>query len=293
MPEQTVGQEAAEWSKESVEKQAAEIEQAQVEKPEVEKPEVVVDGHSDESSDEIGGVKDKVEKVVPIGAVTELRAQKREAVQRALAAEQRAEQIQRQMLEFMARQQQPAAPQIDSNDPLAVIQHQVTQTAEQQKAMLEQQQRQQYEQQQQQNYQNFVNAVKAQEAEFVKVQPDANEAIGFLKQSRVNEYKAGGLSHQEAVQRMLKDEHDLVVWAMQSGENPAKAAFDMAAARGYVSPKQKIAMQRDGQGASLPTGTGGKGGGEPSLEALLKMSGSDFAKATAGDKWEKLLKKHS
>lgn len=279
MPEQTVAPSES-WTPESVEQQAVELEKKEAEQVEPEKEEAEVE------------TKDKVEKVVPIGAVTELRAQKREAVQRAQAAEAQNQQLQRQMLEFMARQQ-PAQQQVDPNDPLAVLQDTTQRTAAELRYMREEQARQQQGNQQQAAYQQFVAHVQAQEAEFIKVQPDASEGIAFLKQNRVNEYKAAGLTHNEAMQRMLKDEHDLVVWASQAGENPAKAAFDMAVQRGYVSPKQKLEMQRNGQGASLPTGQGGKGGGEPSLEALLKMSGPDFAKATAGDKWEKLLKKHS
>jgi len=118
------------------------------------------------------------------------------------------------------------------------------------------------------------------------------QAINFAKQARVKEYMAVGLSQNEALQRLAVDEHQLVQTAIQNGENPAQVAFNWAKARGYVSPKQKLEMQQEGQKASLPTGGGGKGGGDPSLEALLKMSPKDFAKATAGDNWEKLLRKY-
>jgi hypothetical protein len=286
MPEQQ--QAAPDWSQEGVEKQAAELEQKQVEQPDkIEKP------APEKTEGEDGEVKDKVEKVVPVGAMHEERAKRREATQRAQAAEQQAEQYKRQMLELMARMQQPAQPQIDPNDTLAVTQHTVQQTAAEVKALREASERQAQETQQQENVRRFVADVQAKEQEFLKEQPDGVEGVKFLKESRLNEYKAGGLSHAEASQRMLHDERELVIWAMRNGENPAKVAFDIAVARGYVSPAKKLEMQKNGQGASMPSGGSGKAGGAPSLEALLKMDSAEFAKATAGDKWEKLLKHHS
>ncbi len=237
-------------------------------------------------------VEERVEKVVPLAALHEERAKRREALARENAMREEIVQLRRQQLEIMQQRQQPAVAPDVQTDPLGALVHNQNLTQQQLKALVEQQQRQQQESTQRQQWDGFVNAVKEHEAAFVKEQPDAIEAIGFLKQSRVNEYKAGGLSHQEAVQRMARDELDLVNWAMQSGENPAKAAFDMAVSRGYVSPKAKLEMQAKGQKASMPD-AGGKGGGNiPSLETLLKMDSKEFAKATEGENWAKLMKKH-
>jgi predicted RNase H-like nuclease (RuvC/YqgF family) len=290
MPEQPAV-EVSSWTPESVEKQAAEMEQqqAQQEAKPAEPAQAEVEQAEPEKKE-----RDKTDNLV--SAVTELRAQRREAHARATALEQTNAQLTRQMQEMMAflqKQQQPqqAAPAAD--DVVGQLQHGVAQTRETVAFLAQQQQQEAARRQQEAQWNQYVSTVKAQEAEFTKTQPDAVEAIGFLKTARVNEYKAAGLTHQQAVERMQMDERQLIDWALQSGENPAKAAFDMAVARGYVSPKKKLEMQREGQGASMPAGGAGKGGGTPSLESLLKMDSKDFAKATEGDNWEKLLRKFS
>lgn len=269
-----------EWSQESVEQQATEIEKQ-------EKP-------AEEKSEQEEPTKEKVETVVPLPALQEERAKRREATQRAQDFErQLAEQARfnQQLLARIAQGQQPQAPDPNA-DPFGAVIHTTQQTqAELRQIRQEQAQRDAWQNQQQQ-YQNFVGAVKAHEATFAQQQPDYPEAIKFAKEARISEYKAMGLSADQARQRLSNDEHELVQWAFQSGENPAKAAFDWAVARGYVPAQKKLEMQREGQGASTPTGSGGRSGGAPSLESLLKMDSKDFAKATAGDNWEKLLKKY-
>lgn len=270
-----------EWSQESVEKQA---EEAQVEKPEPDKVE----------TPEETPVKEKVESVVPLPALQEERAKRREAVQRAQAFEQQlAEQARfnQQLLARFAQQQQPQAP--DPNvDPFGNIVHTTHQTqAEIRQIRQEQAQRDAWQNQQAQQMQ-WQQAVQSHESAFRQQTPDYDEAVKFAQAARMNEYQAMGLSRDAAAQRLTQDKVELIQWAFQSGENPAKAAYDWATARGYVSAGKKLEMQKEGQGASTPSGGGGKSGGAPSLEALLKMDSKDFAKATSGDNWEKLLKKY-
>jgi hypothetical protein len=75
---------------------------------------------------------------------------------------------------------------------------------------------------------------------------------------------------QEAARRQLhQDEVNLSAEAFKNGDNPAKVAYDMAIARGYVPPKQRLDMQKEGQGASMPSGSGGKSGGLPSLPFVV------------------------
>lgn len=280
MPEQEAVQSTPEWSQESVEKQAAEQKLDPVD------PVEPVEGEQVE--------KVKEERVVPLAAVQEERAKRREATSRAQALEAQVQQLQRSHLEMLQRMQQGQQAQPPAaDDVLGQLQYATQQTQAQVQQLTAAQQQQLQRQYQEQQTNMFVQAVRSHEQEFTKTQPDAAEGINFLKRSRVEEYKAAGLSHQQAVDRMNYDEQQLVVWAMQNGENPAEAAFQMAVKRGYVSPKAKLAMQQEGQRASMPTGGGGSGGGDPTLQALLKMSPGDFAKATAGDNWAKLMKKHA
>lgn len=286
MPENQEGQ-APEWNQQSVEK-AAEALQPQQTDQHIDAPE------PPEGEAEPGKVKE--ERVVPHGAFHAEREERKKAQARLREMEQQNAQLVRQQQEILQRLTTPQQPQQQitpyEQDPLLNIKQTTELTAQQVHEMRQKSENDRAESVRREQFGNFVNTVRAQAQEYAAEQPDANDAIGFLKQSRVNEYKAMGMGQQEAVQRMLKDEMDLAAWALQQGENPAKVARDMAISRGFVSPKQKLEMQREGQGASLPTG-GGKSGGLPSLESLLKMDSKDFAKATSGDNWEKLLKKHA
>lgn len=270
--------EGQEWSQESVEKQAAEVEKQ--DPPKVE---------TDEEQ-----TREKVETVVPLPALQEERAKRREATQRAQDFErQLAEQARfnQQLLARIAQGQQPQAPD-PGTDPLGAVVHTSQQTqAELARMRQEQAQRDAWQAQQAQQAQ-WQQAVQVHEASFRQQTPDYDEAVKFAQAARMKEYQAMGLSRDAAAQRLTQDKYELINWAFQSGESPAKAAYDWAAARGYVPAQKRLEMQREGQGASTPTGGGGKSGGAPSLEALLKMDSKDFAKATAGDNWEKLLKKY-
>lgn len=287
---QEAGQAAPDWSQESVEKAAAV--EAEKPKPEGEQAEGGEPAEQTEAEPKVQEVRRK-EKVVPYDAFHEERAKRKEATQRYTALEGQFQQLARQQQELLARlQPKEAAPDL-ATDPAAALLHAQKQTQEQLNEIAQKQARGDQDALQRQQVTAFVAHVREQNESFTKEQPDANEGIAFLKNSRVEEYRAMGMSEVEAKQRMLKDEWDLTQWAVQNGENPAQVAFNMAKVRGYVSPKQKLEMQKEGQGASTPSGGAGKSGGPPSLEALLKMPAADFAKATEGGKWEQLLKKHS
>lgn len=234
-------------------------------------------------------VEERVEKVVPLGALDSERAKRREIQARETATRQELEQVRRELVEIRAKQQ-PQPPDA-SQDPAGAILYQQQLTQQQLEEMQRQRTFEQQQQAQRQQFDGFVAEVRSRAGEYVKANPEAEGAIDFLKQSRVEEYKAMGMSHAEANQRMLKDELDLSAWALQNGDNPAEVAHNMARARGYVASKQKLEMQKAGQGASTPSGGGGKSGGQPSYDALLKMSNAEFAKATEGDAWAKLMNK--
>lgn len=278
MPEQVAGEVASqEWTPESVEKQAAELEQP---KPEAQEAE------SEEARPE-------VKKVVPLTALHEERNKRREAAERARNLEQQNAQLMRQMQEVMQRlnqSQQPQEPGAD--DPIGQLNYGVKKTQAELEQIRQQQQATLAAQQQAAQQQQFFQAVRSAQAEYVSRQSDAIDGIEHWKKSVLAEYEAAGLSRGQAEQRLAQDQLQLSWEAMQRGDNPAEVAYNRALARGYVPAKKKLEMQKEGQGASMPTGGSGKSGGPPSLEALLKMPTEDFGKATEGKKWEQLLKKY-
>ena len=243
--------------------------------------------------------KPKVEKVVPLSALHEARAQAKEY--RRQAEEFRRQQS--EMMQYMAQQQawqnqqqqpKPAPIPEFQQDPLGNMRGEIGQTREQLQALVQnmtasQQQAWQRDQQAVAEYQ-FRAAASQADAEFTAQEPDAPTGINFLKSQRVAQYEAGGLSRQQAQQRMLQDERDLVAFCLQNGENPAERAYAMAKAAGYVPAKQKMAMQRDGQGSTLPNASSGVGGGRLSLDALAKLKGTDFLDATKGGKWKQMMR---
>lgn len=273
-----------EWSQQAVEQQAADLE-----KPETETPQP--ETQAEEVKEK---VVEQVEKVVPIHALHESRAKEREARAQNAQLQQQLRELQRQQQEFMARVNQPQQPAVPSydEDPLRNMHGNIQQTQKQLQELADQNKRELAAREQQAQMQQFAQAVRSAAADFEAREPGANDGINFWKQSLLKEYEASGLGRQQAVQRVLREEFELAYQAMQVGDNPAEVAFNRAVARGYVPGGKKLEMQKAGQGAALPTASSGKGGGLPSLEALLKMDPKDFSKATSGDNWEKLLRKH-
>lgn len=279
MPEQ--------WTQESVEQEAQKLEEQQTQEPQQEQPQQQAEPAQEEAE------KVKEERVVPLAAVQEERARRREAIQRAQALEAQVQQLQRSHLELMQRLSQPPAQQRDPNDVAGQLHDGIQRTQQEIQQLRQAQQANQMLEVQREQNARFQASVVSDEQEFAKEHPDYFEAAKFARDARMKEYQAMGLSRAAAEQRVNMDVVQLCDWAFQNGERPSKAAYDWAKARGFVSGKQKLAMQRDGQQASMPQGGNGQGGGAPSLEQLLKMDSKDFAKATSGDNWAKLLKRYS
>jgi hypothetical protein len=293
MPEQPVVEVTPEWNQDSVEKQARELEsQSAASQPDPKPGAEQTETEQSEQPEQHQRPKDtpEVEMGKTKAALAEERVRRRAEAAKARNLEQSLVAMQQEMAALrQAQQPQYQAPD-PAQDPAGAILHTQRQTQQQIFALQQQQYQREQEELQRQQVQTFVTTVKSLNDEFAKDQPDANDGINFLKSARVEEYKAMGMTHAEANARMQNEEIQLVQWAFQNGENPAKVAFEMAKARGYVSPKQKLDMQRQGQGASMPSGAGGRSGGKISLEALAKLSGDEFAKATSGANWEKLMK---
>src|SRR5208282_2469724 len=201
------------------------------------------------------------EKTVPLKALHEARALTKSEKQARAQAERNFQTLQNQqmeLLQYIASQQQPRQPLPDkTQDPLGYTIAQIEELKRNQDNLAQvtvgqQQQRWQQEQAAMAEFQFRQTAAQANQ-EFVREQPEANDAINWLKANRVSQYEAFGMSHQEAQNRMLAEERELVAAAFQRGDNPARVAYDMARAAGYTPAAVKLKMQADGQGAALPT----------------------------------------
>lgn len=270
-----------EWTQESVEKQAAELQTGQ-------EAQTQEQGEQPQQTEQ----KPEVKKVVPLSALHEARGREREAKARANQLEQQVQGLMRQQHEMLQRMNAPQQQRPGPDDPLGGIQHDIQAVQQNQRQFQEQQQRQAQENYAQAQRAAFGQAVIAHEAAFKEQQPDAEEGIKFWKNSLVTELEASGMAKGEAMQRADWEAAKLAWESMQRGDNPAEVAYNRGVARGYVANKQKLAMQKEGQQASMPNAGGGKSGGPPSLEALLKMDSATFNEMTEGPKWDKLIKPH-
>ena len=148
--------------------------------------------------------------------------------------------------------------------------------------------------------------------------PDFMDAYQHARQARVEELTALGYGQDEALAITFDNELEVINSAFAAGRNPAQVIYDFAVGRGYrpepvgsnhpavtgqgLSPRpmggaapmteaQKIALAARGQAAAKSLSAAGGGStGALTLEALAGMSDEEFAEATKGDRWHRLLR---
>lgn len=195
---------------------------------------------------------------------------------------------------FAAQQQAKAEPAPDPDtDPLGYQIHLQKQTAEQVRALQEQQQaeRQQRAQaeQRQQAVQYVAQKVNADEEAFIAKAPDYKDAIQHARNVKFAEYTALGMTEEQASQRLQQDAWALSIFAAENGLNAAEYAYQVSQALGYKPGDRgtnSLEMRQRGQKVSVGGGAGGKKTA-PTFADLAAMSNDEFAKLTKGDNWHK------
>lgn len=226
------------------------------------------------------------ERFVPIQALHEARERNRELAARLATAEQR-DREQRQAAAA------PAAPAFEEN-PAGHLKHQVETIAQR----LEAQQTQQH---QERVVQQLTHRVMNDEQAFTAANPDYGQALGFMADVRVKELVATGMDPSSAQQRAAFELNEFAFVTAAKGGSPASIAYNIAKAKGYqkaaaaapaaapVPPAEKFANQQHGAAAARSLGGGGSAAPPVSIQALLSMSDDDFAEATKGPKWAKVM----
>lgn len=241
----------------------------------------------------------KEEKLVPLAALHQERAQAKELKRQLREQQTQMQAFQQQQLEMMRYMQAQQMPQQqvpdEATDPLGFQSAGIKYVAGELNQLKQQQIAGQQQAHQAQQFQQFVGTVDAHEQAYAKEAPDYFEAINWAKARKVGEYEALGISPQEAKARVEYDAASIAHMALTNGESPAEVGYRLAKQMGYrrrgVSDEQKLQMQKAGQAAALPGGSAGGSGGGLSLDALAKLSGSDFLEATKGDNWRKVMSK--
>lgn len=186
--------------------------------------------------------------------------------------------------QLAARYAQPEVkpPTVDG-DPIAVVRQLEEKVARLEGGALQQQQIAQ-----------FSSQVDGQVQAFKAQNPDYDAAYAHLRQARINELKAIGLTDDRIPRQLAEDEFGLAAQALQNRLNPAQVIYQLATVRGYqkaqmapqngtgaVAPVDRLALQQRGQAAARTLS--GAGGGAPpklSLQTLADMSEAEFANLT-------------
>lgn len=236
-------------------------------------------------------------KTVPLAALHEAREKiriQREEFTQFKAEQARREQIIEQRLAALVQAQQPQAPAFDEN-PAEHLRQQLQTVQQSQQATAEQIQQWHQAQQAEAQRQQLAQRVAAVEAEFVQQAPDYEQALKHLASVRVRELVAFGNDEESARRQSVQELHQHAYWCAANGKNPAAIAYELAKARGYSSKPaapsvaDNFKVQQKGVAASRSLGSGGAASGKPSVEALLSMTDEDFAAATKGNNWHKLM----
>lgn len=238
------------------------------------------------------------QKTVPLPALHEERAKRRELQAQLQAERERVAAMEARFQERLsmlqrAMQPQKEVPSIDEN-PVGHLKHSIEEVKAETQRANEQFQQWQEQQKQAQIIQAAASRVNAAEAEFTQQKPDYNEALNYYRAQRARELMAfSGLDEDQARQQVGRELVEGAIAHAAQGRNPAEIAYRLAEARGYkpqarVSDAQKIEVQQRGVAAAKTLGSGGTAGGL-SAKALLEMSDEDFSKATKGNKWRELM----
>jgi hypothetical protein len=143
----------------------------------------------------------------------------------------------------------------------------------------------------------------------MRERPDFLAAYQHARQARVSELCTLGYAPQEALAITFDNEAEIIGNAYANGQNPAQVIYDYAQRHGYrggaihrargpaprsaaaMSEAEKVVLAARGQaGSKSLSNAGGGAAGTLTLEALAGMSDEEFAEATKGDRWQKLLR---
>lgn len=248
------------------------------------------------------------QRTVPYGALAEERARRKE-LQRELQGAVEAQQRLQGRLDLLHELvQQRAAPAEDGTSESAAGSSEPQREGVEPSSITEVEARAQ---EQEQTGVAFRTQVMQSVREVMRERPDFLAAYRHARQTRISELRALGYTPHEALEITSDNELEVIRNAYANDRNPALVIYDYALRHGYrggalgsvthgapgisrssgvPSEAEKVALAARGQaGSKSLSAAGGGSTGTLSLEALASMSDEEFAEATRGDRWQKLL----
>ncbi len=235
-------------------------------------------------------------RVVPLAALHEERSKRRELAAQVEAERRTREDMERrfeQRLAALARPPAPQPPALEEN-PLGHVAHRLDVMQAQQQALIQQSEAERAASQRAAFEAQLANKVQREEQAFVARQPDYQNAVAHLHQLRTRELQVLGMDELAAESRSAAELREFAFVTAAQGRSPAETAYNLAKTRGYnpapaQDPQQRMQAAQRGTAAASSLGGGASTSGGITAKQLLAMSDEEFAAATAGDKWKKLM----
>lgn len=244
-------------------------------------------------------------KMVPLAALHEERMKRRELAAQAETERRAREDLERRMeqrLQALQQAMQPKAPEPPSleDNPVGHIVHKVDALQAQQQALLQQSQQERMQAAQAAAVAQVAQLVQHDEASFKARTPDYLDAVGHLHTMRVRELQALGVGEFAAEQQSAAELKQFAFVTASQGRSAAETAYSLAKAKGYAgkaaaapaqapSASEQMQMAQRGAAAASSLGNGSATGGQITMRQLASMSDEEFAEATSGGKWERVL----
>jgi hypothetical protein len=192
--------------------------------------------------------------------------------------------------EERARANQPSVPDL-ADDPVGHFAMKTDMTAKELAEVREKLTKQEQERQQAEQRERFQLTVASHEREFAKQTPDYMEAMEFIRAKRDSDLQIYGVVDPAERLKIIQNEAMGMAWnAIQSSENPAKRAYELAKNWGFKPKSQKAdekieTLQKGAEAAKSLSGKGAASPGQISPEDLLEMSDEEFDKH-----WDKTMR---
>jgi len=229
--------------------------------------------------------------------LAELKRQKRELETRHATLEGRMSILERLARGLPATEepQKPAVIDPDA-DPLGAVKSTFQKVTELEQQLAQRTQQEQASQQERQ----FIETYQRGAQEYAKTQPEFFDAYSHLVNGRVAELQLIGHAPEMVAQIVAAEEKMIINTALAQGKDPYQSIYDVAKLRGFSkaasveTPKADdatkiVAMQKAEKATKTLSNAPGAASSTPTLDALANMSEDEFAEATAGKNWRKLL----